>query len=126
MQPLTAAAVGRMGEKIAPKRPRTDDMTNVADARREEEAYEANPDVAGPAYVEAGGSSYSDDFQQQVLAQLAAMNMRFDRIDDRLDEMAAENAMSRAEAQAYYEWMRGHYPPPGGPSFPPYDPSSMG
>nr|GMC55815.1 hypothetical protein Iba_scaffold705619CG0010 [Ipomoea batatas] len=126
MQPLTAAAVGRMGEKIAPKRPRTAEMAYVADARREEEAYEANPDATGPAHVEAGGSSYSDDFQQQVLAQLAAMNMRFDRIDDRLEEMAAENAVSRAEAQAYYEWMRGHYPPPGGPSFPHSDPSSMG
>nr|GMD72706.1 hypothetical protein Iba_chr12fCG11210 [Ipomoea batatas] len=112
MQPLTAAAVGRMGEKIAPKRPRTTEMTDVVDARREEEAYEANPDAAGPAH--------------QVLAQLAAMNMRFDRIDDRLEEMVAENAVSRAEAQAYYEWMRGHYPPPGGPSFPPSDPSSMG
>nr|GMC69168.1 hypothetical protein Iba_chr03aCG4170 [Ipomoea batatas] len=100
-----------MGEKIAPKRPRTADMAYVADARREEEAYEANPDAAGPA---------------QVLAQLAAMNMRFDCIDDWLDEMAAENAVSRAEAQAYYEWMRGHYAPPGPPSFPPYDPSSMG
>nr|GMD22377.1 uncharacterized protein LOC104798657 [Ipomoea batatas] len=126
MQPLTAAAVGRIGEKITPKRPRTADMADVADARREGEAYEANPDAAGPAHVEAGGSSYSDDFQQQVFAQLAAMNMRFDRIDDRLDEMAAENAVSRAEAQAYYEWMHGHYPPTGGPSFPPADPSSMG
>nr|GMC93913.1 uncharacterized protein LOC109167851 [Ipomoea batatas] len=106
--------LGRMGEKIAPKRPRTADMAD------------ANPDAAGPAHVEAGGSSYSDAFQQQVLAQLAAMNMRFDRIDDRLEEIAAENAVSRAEAQAYYEWMRGHCPPPGGPSFPPSDPSSMG
>nr|GMD09457.1 uncharacterized protein LOC105953567 [Ipomoea batatas] len=112
MQPLTTAAVGRMAD--------------VADARREEEAYEANPDASGPAHVQAGGSSYSDDFQQQVLAQLAAMNMRFDRIDDRLEEMAAKNAVCRAEAQAYYEWMRGHYPPPEGPSFPPSDPSSMG
>nr|GMC99986.1 hypothetical protein Iba_chr05eCG10910 [Ipomoea batatas] len=37
--------------------------------------------------------SYSDAFQQQVLAQLAAMNMRFDRIDDRLEEIAAENLL---------------------------------
>nr|GLL44845.1 hypothetical protein GOBAR_AA34069 [Ipomoea trifida] len=64
MQPLTAAAVGRMGEKITQKRPRTADMADVADARREEEAYEANPDATGPAHVEAGGSSYSDTFQQ--------------------------------------------------------------
>nr|GME03469.1 hypothetical protein Iba_scaffold786CG0110 [Ipomoea batatas] len=64
MQPLIAVAVGRMGEKIAPKRPRTTDMAYVADARREEEAYEANADAAGPAQVGAGGSSYSDDFQQ--------------------------------------------------------------
>nr|GMD83489.1 hypothetical protein GOBAR_AA05421 [Ipomoea batatas] len=93
MQPLTAEAVARMGEKIGPKRARTVDMADVTDARREEEAYEAYPDA--------------------VLAQLAAMNMRFDHIDNRLDEMAAANAHSRAEAQAYYEWMRGHYPPPG-------------
>nr|GMD63651.1 hypothetical protein GOBAR_AA34069 [Ipomoea batatas] len=125
MQPLTAGAVGRMGEKITPKRVRTADMADVTDARREEEAYEANPDATGPVHVGAGGSSSSTDLQQQVLAQLAAMNMRFDHIDNRLDEMAAENAVSRVEAQAYYEWMRGHYPPPGGPLFPPSDPSSM-
>nr|GMD95517.1 putative retrotransposon Orf1 [Ipomoea batatas] len=118
MQPLTAEAVARMGEKITPKRPRTAAMADVTDARREEEAYEADPDAAGPAHAGAGGSSSSTDFQQQELAQLAAMNMSFDHIDNWLDEMAAENALSRAEAQAYYEWMRGHYPPPGGPFIP--------
>nr|GMD43873.1 hypothetical protein Iba_chr10cCG9490 [Ipomoea batatas] len=126
LQPLTAEAVARMRDKIVPKRARTADMAYVTDARREEEAYEAYPDAAGPAHAGVGGSSSSTDFQQQVLAQLAAMNMRFDHIDNRLDEIAAANAQSRAEAQAYYEWMRGHYPPPRGPPFPRYDPSSMG
>nr|GLL42070.1 hypothetical protein Itr_chr12CG17000 [Ipomoea trifida] len=126
MQPLTAEAVARMRDKIGPKRARTADMADVTDARREEEASEAYPDAIGPTHAGAGGGSSSTNFQQQVLAQLAAMNMRLDHIDNRLDEMAAANARSRVEAQAYYEWMRGHYPPPGGRPFPPYDPSSMG
>nr|GMC73512.1 hypothetical protein Iba_chr03cCG1690 [Ipomoea batatas] len=71
----------------------------------------ADPDTAAPVHAKAGGSSSSFDFQQQVLTQLAAMNMRFDHIDNRLDEMEAANAQSCAEAHAYYEWMRGHYPP---------------
>nr|GMC77762.1 hypothetical protein GOBAR_AA03375 [Ipomoea batatas] len=108
MQPLTADAVARMQDKIEPKRARTSGMV---DERMEEEAYEADPDTAVPVHAKAGGSSSSFDFQQQVLAQLAAMNMRFDHIDNRLDEMEAANAQSRAEAHAYYEWMRGHYPP---------------
>nr|GMC71355.1 hypothetical protein GOBAR_AA21570 [Ipomoea batatas] len=108
MQPVTADAVARMQDKIEPKRARTSVMV---DERMEEEAYEADPDTAAPVHAKAGGSSSSFDFQQQVLAQLAAMNMRFDHIDNRLDEMEAANAQSRAEAHAYYEWMRGHYPP---------------
>nr|GMC75073.1 hypothetical protein Iba_chr03dCG1640 [Ipomoea batatas] len=108
MQPLTADVVARMQDKIEPKRARTSGMV---DERMEEEAYEADPDTAAPVHAKAGGSSSSFDFQQQVLAQLAAMNMRFDHIDNRLDEMEAANAQSRAEAHAYYEWMRGHYPP---------------
>nr|GMC71484.1 hypothetical protein Iba_chr03bCG3170 [Ipomoea batatas] len=108
MQPLTADVVARMQNKIDPKRARTSGMV---DERMEEEAYEADPDTAAPVHAKAGGSSSSFDFQQQVLAQLVAMNMRFDHIDNRLDEMEAANAQSRAEAHAYYEWMRGHYPP---------------
>nr|GMC77770.1 hypothetical protein Iba_chr03fCG1670 [Ipomoea batatas] len=99
---------GMMQDKIEPKRARTSGMV---DERMEEEAYEADPDTAAPVHAKAGGSSSSFDFQQQVLAQLAAMNMRFDHIDNRLDEMEAANAQSRAEAHAYYEWMRGHYLP---------------
>nr|GMD62656.1 CSC1-like protein At3g54510 [Ipomoea batatas] len=53
MQPLTADAVARMRDKIGPKRARTEDMPDVANARREEEGYEAYPDAAGPAH--AGG-----------------------------------------------------------------------
>nr|GMD23953.1 DUF724 domain-containing protein 3 [Ipomoea batatas] len=113
MEPLTAEAVARMRDKIVPNRARTADMADVTDARREEAAYEANSDAVDPAHVEAGEGSSSTGFQQQVLAQLAAMHMRFDHIDNRLDEMAAANAQSRIEAQAYYEWMRGHYPPQG-------------
>nr|GMD12761.1 hypothetical protein Iba_chr07aCG6610 [Ipomoea batatas]GMD12763.1 hypothetical protein Iba_chr07aCG6630 [Ipomoea batatas] len=93
---------------------------------RRREAYEDHPNAAARVHVEASGSSSSIDFQQQVLAQLAAMNMRFDHINTRLDDMEAANAQSRAEAHAYYKWMRGHYPPQGGPPFPPFDPSSMG
>nr|GMD78373.1 hypothetical protein Iba_chr13cCG12390 [Ipomoea batatas] len=63
MQPLTAEAVARMEEKIAPKRARTAAMADVTDARREEEAYEAYPDATGPAHAGAGGSSSSTDFQ---------------------------------------------------------------
>nr|GMC71487.1 hypothetical protein Iba_chr03bCG3190 [Ipomoea batatas] len=108
MQPLIADVVARMQDKIEPKGARNSGMV---DERMEEEAYEADPDTAAPVHAKAGGSSSSFDFQQQVLAQLAAMNMRFDHIDNRLDEMEAANAQSRAEAHAYYEWMRGHYPP---------------
>nr|GMD34265.1 hypothetical protein GOBAR_AA21570 [Ipomoea batatas] len=109
MQLLTADAVARMQYKIEPKRARTSGM--VDERMEEEESYEADPDTAAPVHAKAGGSSSSFDFQQQVLAQLAAMNMRFDHIDNRLDEMEAANAQSRAEAHAYYEWMRGYYPP---------------
>nr|GMC99780.1 hypothetical protein Iba_chr05eCG8960 [Ipomoea batatas] len=31
----------------------------------------------------------------------------------RMDAMEAANAQGREEARAYYEWIRGHYPPPG-------------
>nr|GMC67918.1 hypothetical protein Iba_chr02fCG6980 [Ipomoea batatas] len=123
MQPLTADAVARMRDKIGPKRART---AGMIDERMEEEAYEAHPDVAAPGHAEVGRSSSSIDFQQQVLAQLAAMNMQFDHINTRLDDMEAANAQSRIEAHAYYEWMRGHYPPQGGPPFPPFDLYSMG
>nr|GMC57934.1 hypothetical protein GOBAR_AA34069 [Ipomoea batatas] len=92
MQPLTADAVARLRDKIGPKRARTAEMADVIDARREEEAYEADPDAVDPAHAEVGEGSSSSNFQQQVLAQLAAMHMRFDHIDTRLDEMAAANA----------------------------------
>nr|GMC66611.1 hypothetical protein Iba_chr02eCG7320 [Ipomoea batatas] len=105
MQPLIADAVTRTHDKIWPKRACT---AGVTDERMEEEAYEAHPDAVAPVYAEAGGNSSSSDFSS------------------RLDDMEAANAQSRAEAHAYYEWMRGHYPPQGGPPFPPFDPSSMG
>lgn len=48
-----------------------------------------------------------------MLAQLATMNMKVDQIYTRMDAMEAANAQGREEARAYYEWIRGHYPPPG-------------
>nr|GLL33407.1 hypothetical protein Itr_chr08CG11110 [Ipomoea trifida] len=63
--------------------------------------------------------------EQQVLAQLAAMNMKVDQIYNRMDAMEAANTQGREEARAYYDWMRGHYPPPGVSQFPPFDPSFM-
>nr|GMC97845.1 hypothetical protein Iba_chr05dCG10900 [Ipomoea batatas] len=112
MQPLAAVAVERMRDKIRAKRARTAATTDV---RMEEEAYDAHPDAAGPAHVGAGKGSSSRDFHQQVLAQLAVMNMKVDHIYTRMDAIEAANAQSREEAHAYYEWMRGHYPPPGSP-----------
>nr|GLL37560.1 hypothetical protein Itr_chr10CG13300 [Ipomoea trifida] len=123
MQPLTAEAVERMRDKIGAKRDRIADAT---DERMEEEAYNAHPDSAGPVHAGAGKGSSFSDFQQQVLAQLAAMNMKVDQIYKRMDDMEAANAQSCDEARAYYEWMQGHYPPPGSPQFPPFDPSFMG
>nr|GMC46596.1 hypothetical protein Iba_chr01aCG3640 [Ipomoea batatas] len=64
MQPLTAEVVARMRDKIGPKRARTAKMADVADARREEEAYEANPDAVDPGHAGAGEGSSSSDFQQ--------------------------------------------------------------
>nr|GMC95763.1 hypothetical protein Iba_chr05cCG11700 [Ipomoea batatas] len=110
--PLAAEAVERMRDKIGAKRARTAATTDV---RIEEEAYDAHPDAAGPAHVGAGKGSSSGDFHQQVLAQLAVMNMKVIHIYTRIDAMEAANAQSREEAHAYYEWIRGHYPPPGGP-----------
>nr|GMC86701.1 hypothetical protein Iba_chr04dCG13330 [Ipomoea batatas] len=136
--PLTAEAVERMRDKIGAKRARTAAATDV---RMEEEAYDAHPDAVGHAHVGAGEGSSSRDFQQQVFAQLAAMNTKGRMTSelaarfvacccwkefsvDGLEPTATaaschrmspdeEENLSRDEARAYYEWMRGHYPPPG-------------
>nr|GMC75317.1 hypothetical protein Iba_chr03dCG3790 [Ipomoea batatas] len=123
MQLFTAEAVERMREKIGAKKARTADAT---DERMEEEAYDAHLDAAGLVHAGASQGSSSGDFQQQVLAQLAAMNMKVDKIYNRMDDMEAANAQSRDEARAYYEWMKWALPTSGGPQFPPFDPSFIG
>nr|GMC89285.1 hypothetical protein Iba_chr04eCG18050 [Ipomoea batatas] len=97
MQLLTAEVVEKMRDKIGVKRARP---TVEPEVRMEKDAYGAHPDVAGPAHVEAGEGSSIVDFQQQVLAQLAPMNIKVNQIFDRIDAMEAANAQGREEAES--------------------------
>ncbi|XP_031095185.1 uncharacterized protein LOC115999477 [Ipomoea triloba] len=108
MLALTVETVQMMRQGKGEKRAR---VTLEPEVELEEDAY----DGAELVDVVAVEGSSRGTFQQQVLAQLAAMNMKVDQIYTRMDAMEAANAQGREEARAYYEWRRSHYPPPGGP-----------
>nr|GMC91170.1 hypothetical protein GOBAR_AA35343 [Ipomoea batatas] len=81
------------------------------------------------AVPEAGEGSSGNTFEQQVLAQLAAMQLQVGQVhsevgllNSRMDnlEIAVGRLETRNEAHAYQTWLRGQFPP--GPQYY-YDPA---
>nr|GMD77129.1 hypothetical protein GOBAR_AA35343 [Ipomoea batatas] len=98
------------------------------EAENEEEGEEGHEEGMR-AVPEMGGGSSSNTFEQQVLAQLAAMQLQVGqvhsevgRLNSRMDnlETAVGRLETRNEAHAYQTWLRGQFPP--GPQYY-YDPA---
>nr|GMD62275.1 hypothetical protein GOBAR_AA35343 [Ipomoea batatas] len=98
------------------------------EAENEEEGEEGHEEEMR-AVPEAGEGSSGNTFEQQVLAQLAAMQLQVGEVhsevgllNSRMDnlETAVGRLETRNEAHAYQTWLRGQFPP--GPQYY-YDPA---
>nr|GMC75286.1 Transposon Ty3-I Gag-Pol polyprotein [Ipomoea batatas] len=110
------------------KRARRGAAAQAQDRAEEEEENEEGHEEETQAMPEVGGGSSSSTFEQ-VLAQLAAMQLQVGQVhsqvgllNSRMDnlETAVGHLETRNEAHAYQTWLRGQFPP--GPQYY-YDPA---
>nr|GMD95459.1 transmembrane protein, putative [Ipomoea batatas] len=101
----------------------------VEEENEEGQENEEDQEEEMRAMPEVGGGSSSSTFEQQVLAQLAAMQLQVGQVhsqvgllNSRMDnlETAVGRLETRNEAHAYQTWLRGQFPP--GPQYY-YDPA---
>nr|GMD76296.1 hypothetical protein GOBAR_AA35343 [Ipomoea batatas] len=101
----------------------------IEEENEEGQENEEDQEEEMQAMPEVGGGSSSSTFEQQVLAQLAAMQLQVGQVhsqvgllNSRMDnlETAVERLETRNEAHAYQTWLRGQFPP--GPQYY-YDPA---
>nr|GMD66326.1 hypothetical protein GOBAR_AA35343 [Ipomoea batatas] len=111
------------------KRARRGAAAQAQDRAEEEEENEEGHEEETQAMPEVGGGSSSNTFEQQVLAQLAAMQLQVGQVhsevgllNSRMDnlETAVGRLETRNEAHVYQTWLRGQFPP--GPQYY-YDPA---
>nr|GMD37393.1 hypothetical protein Iba_chr09eCG8870 [Ipomoea batatas] len=111
------------------KRARRGAAAQAQDRVEDEEENEEGHEEEMRAVPEVGGGSSSNTFEQQVLAQLAAMQLQVGQVhsevgllNSRMDnlETAVGHLETRNEAHAYQTWLRGQFPP--GPQYY-YDPA---
>nr|GMD51198.1 hypothetical protein GOBAR_AA35343 [Ipomoea batatas] len=111
------------------KRARRGAAAQAQDRAEDEEENEEGHEEEMRAVPEVGGGSSSNTFEQQVLAQLAAMQLQVGQVhtevgllNSRMDnlETAVGRLETRNEAHAYQTWLRGQFPP--GPQYY-YDPA---
>nr|GMD44008.1 hypothetical protein GOBAR_AA35343 [Ipomoea batatas] len=111
------------------KRARRGAAAQAQDRAEDEEENEEGHEEETRAVPEVGGGSSGNTFEQQVLAQLAAMQLQVGQVhsevgllNSRMDnlETAVGRLETRNEAHAYQTWLRGQFPP--GPQYY-YDPA---
>nr|GME11606.1 hypothetical protein GOBAR_AA35343 [Ipomoea batatas] len=111
------------------KRARQGAAAQAHDRAEEEEENEEGHEEETQAMPEVGGGSSSSTFEQQVLAQLVAMQLQVGQVhsevgllNSRMDnlETAVGRLETQNEAHSYQTWLRGQFPP--GPQYY-YDPA---